>query len=322
MEFQQTDDNERQTIISDLSEFIGEHEAKLDNLMVKLNWTHDKTMDCKPLVQCPVNNDHFVSEETLESHSKQCQLSQHGYTLEEQEQMSSLDWLYSKMKNVVSVKLDEKLQSDILLQGTGVYSQKPVALTAEREVTNLTPHERALIHDHVVKVAKKVRSDNVISVDLTSDPLLQLKEEKKEPTTYLELLAAQRDYKRRRQTYKGKSKGVTSNKKSQTEILREVIDSQMEDLFELNTRNKIEENNDGEQDRRKASTERISSKHSSREGSQSSSRISNESSPQRNASPHRTKPQKDRRRHRSRSRSRDRHDLDRKHKKHKHKERR
>ncbi|XP_033121659.1 U11/U12 small nuclear ribonucleoprotein 48 kDa protein-like [Anneissia japonica] len=321
---QATDYEERQQVISELTSFITQHEENLDELMVQLDWTKEKTMESKQLVQCPVNDSHFVAEESLKQHAKQCRLHSQDYTIEEQQEMQSLDWLYSKMKNVVPVKIDEKLQSTVLTQATGFHSQKPVALTAEREVTNLTPMERAFMHDYVVNAAKKLRSDQALSDDLTGDPELRLKEKKKEPTTYLELLAAQRDYKRRRQTYKGKSKGVTSNKKSQTEILKEIIDMHMEELLE---QTKVNEDQDEKgQDMKKSRSN--SSKHSSREGSQcdSSSRYSNESSPQRNTSPHRseTPPRKHRHRHRSRSpdpRERRSHS-DRKYKKHEHRDRR
>lgn len=98
---------------------------------------------------------------------------------------------------------------------------RPVPKTMDRIISDFTPDERKVLYDFVIS---KTGAAPVMKVEELQMPFQ--KEEKKRPKTFIERLAEERDAKRRKV-----SKKVHTNRKSHTEILREVIQNQME-LYE------------------------------------------------------------------------------------------
>ncbi|KAK3921896.1 U11/U12 small nuclear ribonucleoprotein 48 kDa protein, partial [Frankliniella fusca] len=103
--------------------------------------------------------------------------------------------------------------------------------TSERLLTDLTPAERSALHEYVIATTRKdgAPGDALLAADLH----LPLGEGSKHsrPKTKLELLAEQRDAKRRRMNHKK----VHTSRKTHTEVLREVIRNQMEYLMAQDT---------------------------------------------------------------------------------------
>ncbi|KAL5008367.1 hypothetical protein ScPMuIL_013948 [Solemya velum] len=113
--------------------------------------------------------------------------------------------------------------------GTGYVKGVPLPVTHEDATVFLSPDERLALHDYVVQTLKKRKLEAVQNVD--KDLLLEGlesgdKDEKAGEMSLLEQLAASRDYKRRRQSYRAKN--VHTSSKSYIEVIREVISSQME----------------------------------------------------------------------------------------------
>lgn len=95
---------------------------------------------------------------------------------------------------------------------------RPIPKTVDRIICDFTPDERRVLYDFAVS---KTGAPPVMKVEELNMPFQ--KEEQKRPKTFIERLAEERDAKRRKV-----SKKVHTNRKSYTEILREVIQNQME----------------------------------------------------------------------------------------------
>lgn len=98
--------------------------------------------------------------------------------------------------------------------------ERLIPRTSDRLLTDFTRDEREALYEYAI--AHTVKPDIGGDIEDSRSRMDHPKNEK-EPT-YLELLAQERNMKRRR----AKHKGVHTNKKSHTEILREVINQQME----------------------------------------------------------------------------------------------
>ncbi|KAJ1532029.1 hypothetical protein ONE63_000663 [Megalurothrips usitatus] len=96
--------------------------------------------------------------------------------------------------------------------------------TSERLLTDFTPAERSALHSYVIATRPRDAGTTFTLEDLH----MPVPEENKQSRykSKLELLAEQRDAKRRRQNHKK----VHTSRKTHTEVLREVIRNQMEYL--------------------------------------------------------------------------------------------
>lgn len=98
--------------------------------------------------------------------------------------------------------------------------ERLVPRTSDRIVIDFTSDERKALYDYVIaNTSKPDIGDDIANIN-NLEP--QQKEDKE--LSFLELLIQERNLKRRR----AKHKGVHTNKKSHVEILREVINQQME----------------------------------------------------------------------------------------------
>ncbi|VVC34746.1 Hypothetical protein CINCED_3A019783 [Cinara cedri] len=109
-------------------------------------------------------------------------------------------------KNYIFIILDVK------------HKARDVSQSIERYVCDFTPDERRVLYDYAVQNTKLSNQDAI--KDLTDVDVLNKSNEK--PKTELELLQEQRDSKRRRVAYRGKR--VHTDRKSHTEVLREVVE--------------------------------------------------------------------------------------------------
>nr|CAD7606179.1 unnamed protein product [Timema genevievae] len=165
------------------------------------------------LVHCPLKEEHRVPEATLSDHIARCRWKQEGYT-EEDLPLSE-----------PAVGSSGTATQSIFMAWRGVQDDRPVPRTVDRYLSDFTVDERkAMMYDHAVS---KTASVSAVKIeDLTS---MFHKVDRPRAKTKLERLAEERDAKRKRVSER--SRKVHTNRKSRTEILREVIMNQME-LYE------------------------------------------------------------------------------------------
>lgn len=123
-----------------------------------------------------------------------------------------------RLNCIITVWLLSKHEFLTLIIGRG---ERLIPRTSDRIFADFTRDERKALYEYVVSCT--INTD--IGHDITDarKPKDQSKDDKK--LSLLELLVLERNLKRRR----AKHKGVHTNKKSHTEILREVINQQMEE---------------------------------------------------------------------------------------------
>jgi hypothetical protein len=98
----------------------------------------------------------------------------------------------------------------------------PDPRTSDRLISTFSPDERLIFYNHCV--------ENTIGPPVPPEftTIHNKKQNEEKPLTYEEILAQERDAKRRRAKYKS----VHINRKNHTEVMREVINGQMEEYKE------------------------------------------------------------------------------------------
>ncbi|GFT60848.1 hypothetical protein TNCV_3615812 [Trichonephila clavipes] len=99
-----------------------------------------------------------------------------------------------------------------------------VPKTVDGSTLDLNLEQRLAIYDHIIKEAKKNNASESVTLEDLMFDFEKKKDQEDKPKSQLEILAEQRDYKRRRQSYRAKNVHIT--KKSYTEILKELIENQ------------------------------------------------------------------------------------------------
>lgn len=104
---------------------------------------------------------------------------------------------------------------------------------------NLTRDQKLKIYEETCKVSKSLGVASVQFMDLQADAAEQMKvltslQSQNGEKTHLEIMAEMRDYKRRRQAYRGKNK--SDAKLNSMEVLREIVEQQMLYLDIINGR--------------------------------------------------------------------------------------
>ncbi|XP_034239537.1 U11/U12 small nuclear ribonucleoprotein 48 kDa protein-like [Thrips palmi] len=213
---------DRRKYLMDLEEYINKSKQQLSSILNSLNWSHDSLMEEEPkMVSCPLNPEHRMPQRSLDRHLKKCSLRQEGYQSDEEFLTAS------EFPSSSTVLGPEKFQ-EALFKATsshvdnlapGSTEPRPPPRTSARLLTDFSPSERNALHEDVIS--------------RTSRPLITAEElqlpsfndnKQSRPKSKLELLAEQRDAKRRRVTHKK----VHTSRKTHTEVLREVIRNQME----------------------------------------------------------------------------------------------
>ncbi|XP_006823102.1 uncharacterized protein LOC102801382 [Saccoglossus kowalevskii] len=209
--------------INELSSFISENNRRIDKLLADLQWDRDtlKNTDVT-MTTCPVDESHRVPSKSLDKHKELCSWIQQGYTREDYDnQLPSSHFYYKDSLSVVPVLIDKTLQSQILSSTPGS-NVKDVAKTNHRAELDLTCQERVAIYDYVVDKAKKMNKKSVSVSQLEFDhaAMNQDSDAKSKSKSKLEILAELRDYKRRRQSYRGKNVHITRKSNTETSLFR------------------------------------------------------------------------------------------------------
>ncbi|XP_043518331.1 U11/U12 small nuclear ribonucleoprotein 48 kDa protein-like isoform X2 [Frieseomelitta varia] len=215
--------NEREIQCQNLDDFTKKIHQEIVEITSSLNWTMESIKaDNDNMLVCPYESSHQISKKMLYRHLECCQWKQEGYN----EFDIPLPESNLPSNSYSSIKLDSKMQNSILQQEKEKHptlkigsDERLIPRTSNRIFTDFTCDERKVLYDYVT--SNTIKPD--IGHDITDiQKLSQDKEHKK--LSFLELLIQERNLKRRR----AKHRGVHTNKKSHIEVLREVIQQQME----------------------------------------------------------------------------------------------
>ncbi|XP_014480504.1 PREDICTED: U11/U12 small nuclear ribonucleoprotein 48 kDa protein-like [Dinoponera quadriceps] len=214
----------REEQLRELKSFTDVVNKQIADIVGSLGWTVESVTNVdKEYITCPYNPSHRLMEKSLNDHLTSCQWKTAGY----RETDLPLSMQTLPVDSPFSVKFDKQLQNKILKEakeqdptmqiGTG---ERLIPHTSDRLLSDFTRDERRVLYDYVV--ANTAKPD--IGQDITDINNLKPQEKEDKEMTFLEVLVQERNLKRRR----AKHKGVHTNKKSHVEILREVINQQME----------------------------------------------------------------------------------------------
>ena len=203
--------------ISEICDVLNESDRVIKDLSERLQWDtkHLLREQTVKKAQCPFSSDHLIKSGDLDNHIPKCRSIQMGFT-----QVESSSRFYDNTSSVVSIT------ADITTQG----NDSDIAVPAAFHVYMHSPEERLNQYDNDIKItsSKRKTEREQFESDLsesTQDGKETISESQK---SELQLLAEQRDYKRRRQSYRAKNVHIT--KRTPLEITREIIKNRMEEL--------------------------------------------------------------------------------------------
>ncbi|KAG8228700.1 hypothetical protein J437_LFUL008689 [Ladona fulva] len=235
----------REQELRELRQFICNARKRIKDITAELQWEPKSLENGKEMVLCPLDEGHVISKANLEEHLEKCKMRKEGYDPEDVQ----FPPISADPSSASVLKIDRKLQASILKQAweskpymlTGYHGEvddRQVPWSSDRFMSTFTPDEKSALHSHVI--ANTVGPGEGKDIPLNDQDLeinyKNKKEEKKEKTP-LEKLIEERDAKRRKE-----GKKVHINRKTHTEIIREVILNQMEVYVEwLKAENLLEE---------------------------------------------------------------------------------
>ncbi|XP_046390466.1 U11/U12 small nuclear ribonucleoprotein 48 kDa protein-like [Ischnura elegans] len=214
-----------------LGDFVASAREKIFGLVKDLQWDIKSLDQKEEMVKCPYDGGHVMPKSSLPSHVESCKFKNQCYHPEDKPfPPPSVDPNCSSI-----LRVDKALQASILRQAKaknpammtgypGALDDRDVPMTSDRLMSSLTSDERAAIHSYVV--SNTVSSGETKEISLLEQDLeknFKNKKEEKKDKTPLEKLIEERNAKRRKE-----SKKVHINRKSHVEIIREVIENQME----------------------------------------------------------------------------------------------
>ncbi|EEZ98612.2 U11/U12 small nuclear ribonucleoprotein 48 kDa protein [Tribolium castaneum] len=258
----------RKKQLDNLDQLISSSRSRIQSVLSYLDWTQENVEKGDPLVQCPVNPHHRIHPKSWTEHIEKCVVQIEGYSSNSQFLSESLDnptqSIYidrNKKIELITKELAEKGALRLAWNGLD-----PDPRTSDRLISTFSPDERLIFYNYTVQNTEGPPSPPEFTT------LYDKKHDEEKPLTYEEILAQERDSKRRRAKYKS----VHINRKNHTEVIREVINGQMGEYKEwLLAKDQTKDNkecNNGVHDDKKEEIERP---HSSTSRNSSSSRSTN-----------------------------------------------
>ncbi|XP_076285381.1 U11/U12 small nuclear ribonucleoprotein 48 kDa protein isoform X1 [Lasioglossum baleicum] len=216
--------NHRGVQHQNLSDFTKKIHQEIMDVRSVLDWTVESIeIENDNRLICPYDSSHRVGKEILDQHLEHCQWKEDGY----HEFDLPLSEPNSQLRSPFSIKLDADLQNRVIEEARTKDPTISVGLgdrliprTSDRIFTDFTRDERKALYEYVVSRTIKVDAGH----DFTNTDTSVYQDKDNKELSFLELLVQERNLKRRR----AKHRGVHTNKKSHMEILREIIDQQME----------------------------------------------------------------------------------------------
>ncbi|XP_044257952.1 U11/U12 small nuclear ribonucleoprotein 48 kDa protein-like [Tribolium madens] len=245
----------RKKQLDNLDQLISSSRSRIQSVLSYLDWTQENVEKGDHLVQCPVNPHHRIHPKSWNEHIEKCVVKIEGYSSNSQFLSESLDnptqSIYidrNKKIELITKELAEKGALRLAWNGLD-----PDPRTSDRLISTFSPDERLIFYNYTVQNTEGPRPP----AEFTT--LYDKKRDEEKPLTYEEILAQERDSKRRRAKYKS----VHINRKKHTEVIREVINGQMEEykewLLAKNCNNGVHEDKKEEIERPHSSTSRNSS---------------------------------------------------------------
>ena len=198
-----------------------EGSAWVTDILNKMSWSEESIKQGSKLQPCDINSHHFIPSSSVEKHKHKCLYRSKGYTDSELTEEESSHFFYEKATDVIQLNISRETQSHILM-----VQEEDLPLTTKRSLVELSPQQRLKMYDYCVSVATSQHPSDRVSNEfcIFSDQ----GRSSQQPPSKLELLAMERELKRRRQSYKNKS--VHQGNKSYKEVIRELLQNQMEIL--------------------------------------------------------------------------------------------
>ncbi|XP_048517097.1 U11/U12 small nuclear ribonucleoprotein 48 kDa protein [Dendroctonus ponderosae] len=219
----------RKKQLHSLKQYIRSSEENVKAAVQSLGWTSSKTLqDEEPKILCPLNKNHLIPQQTLKKHLEKCSLRSAGYEgnedfLSEPPSSKKCCVKISNAKKAEIIGASRVNRSEFRLEYQQIHlvssawnGRDSDPLTSDRFTSTFSVDERSALYEYSIKHAIPPPKPQEFTLDLTD-----IKEKK--GLTEKERLLLERDAKRRRAKYKS----VHTSKKSQTEIMRELIDNQM-----------------------------------------------------------------------------------------------
>ncbi|CAG2164759.1 unnamed protein product [Oppiella nova] len=198
--------------IQHLSAFGTECHKSVQSLLSELNWDEKQVLNCEPLVLCPYDSRHRMSCQSIGKHLEKCELKANGLTNEEIETLPpSSAFYYSESADISPVVIDKQIEDTILGEPIGD------GFRGNRSRIELSSEQRLALYSHVIQTNRKTRDESTIddkqseqslkslTIDLFSDVREKLDtnpdKQKQEVVDRLEMIAMNRDMKRRQLIY-------------------------------------------------------------------------------------------------------------------------
>ncbi|CAG8445360.1 10310_t:CDS:2 [Ambispora leptoticha] len=221
-------DNDRDSFIAEITKQLDDYDHKFNKLLNELSWSREflesREEETQNWVICPFDASHRVPHKSYEAHYKRCELKYHGIKKERgmQRQLPSSTFYYKDAPSVISLLETDELRKTA--RAAPSIGQSP---TVEQR---LSEYLKALSDSNQIRLAhhNRQKRDVYQNFDEVWENLQKFKEQNQGLKSREELLAEQRDYKRRRKSYRAKNIKVTQ--RTPTLIHRDIIAAYMEDF--------------------------------------------------------------------------------------------
>ncbi|KAK9695653.1 hypothetical protein QE152_g32422 [Popillia japonica] len=233
----------RKLQLENLNQFISSYKYKIENVLTTLNWNTEDTLQDNQFITCSLDPSHKVPQKAVDKHINKCALRKEGYELNEdflsepQQGPSSVqytegyelneDFLSEPQQGPSTIHINDHTKIEVLSAAHKTYEnfksgwngQDPDPRTSDRLTATFSADERLALYNYAI--ANTIGPDKLPEFDIfTTNP----KRGNDKPLSHEEKLALERDLKRRKIKYRS----VHTSHKNHTEVLREVIESQME----------------------------------------------------------------------------------------------
>ena len=224
----------KEELVASIQDTISRTDRWLDGILNEFGWSKEHILqETEEKVQCPNDRNHYVPKSILSKHLDFCRLMKLGYTKGQiiEERVKDSKFFYKKSNTVISIDLDEDTIISILARAgeTDKGNKDRILPATMSRINELSRDERLLLYQYCVDTAVAAQKPTTIPAE-DLELLEPTQTSDNRPKTVLELKAEERDMKRRRASYRGKS--VHTAKKSYTEVIRDVIITQCQLLQE------------------------------------------------------------------------------------------
>ncbi|RHZ54164.1 hypothetical protein Glove_429g36 [Diversispora epigaea] len=224
---------ERQELIESYQNQLNEYDKKLKELLAELSWDIESLgilhQEFNSFITCSFNAAHKVPIKSYEQHHTRCELKHHGIISEggRRKQVPSSTFFYRKSPAVLSLDKEE-------LQKTAAYGSANNNVGQSLTVSQrLEEYEKEMAMFNSIRAEnKQQKRDEYQNFDAIWEAVQKKKGENSGQKSRAELLAEERDYKRRRKSYRAKNIRITQ--RTPTQIHRDLIAAYMEDFILLN----------------------------------------------------------------------------------------